>query len=177
MKSNISKYLSYILRHKPDSIGLKLDKNGWADLDELILKTAEFNLSKQIIQEVVVNSHKKRFDILDNKIRANQGHSIGIDLDLEPVIPPNVLYHGTATRFLTSILEHGIMSKDRDYVHLSDSKYMAIETGKRHGKPYLITINSQKMYKDRYEFFLTKNGVWLTKYVPIKYIQAEDKDV
>ena len=168
--ASISKYLSYILRHKPDSIGLKLDKHGWADIDELIKKTIEFSLTKETIQAVAANSDKKRFVIENNKIRANQGHSIDVDLNLSPKKPPKILYHGTAERFVSSILKEGIISQSRQYVHLSQDISTATSVGKRHGKPVVLEIDAETMYNNEILFYLSKNGVWLTEKVPPKYI-------
>lgn len=168
--SQISKYLSYILRHKPESIGLMLDINGWANIDELISKTKEFVLTKEMLQEIVKTSDKQRFIIKDDKIRANQGHSIDIDLNVLPTNPPSVLYHGTVIKNVDVIMQEGIKSMSRHYVHLSADKQTAINVGKRHGKPIVMQINSQAMSEDGYKFYLSENNVWLTDYIPPKYI-------
>jgi len=168
--TQISKYLSYILRHKPDSIGLILDSNGWADIDKVIEKTKDFNLTKEMIEEIVKSSDKQRFIIKDNKIRANQGHSIDVDLNLKPLEPLDVLYHGTAEKSIDDILEKGIKPMSRQHVHLSKNKEIAIRVGQRHGKPQVLKVDSKSMHKDGYKFYLSENGVWLTEYVPSKYI-------
>ncbi|HEY9128952.1 MAG TPA: RNA 2'-phosphotransferase [Sulfurovum sp.] len=170
MNSKISKYLSYVLRHRPDSIGLKLDNYGWADIDELIDKTDEFRLTKEIIKKVVEENEKQRFSLDDNKIRANQGHSIDVDLNLISIKPPEILYHGTTIRFLPSILKQGILSKNRQYVHLSIDKTSALKVGERHGEPKVLEVKALKMYEDGYCFYLSKNKVWLTKYIPSEYL-------
>jgi len=169
----ISKYLSYILRHRPDSIDLVLDEHGWADMDELISKTKDLVLSKEIIAEVVKSSDKQRFVIKENKIRANQGHSIDIDLDLKPTMPPDVLYHGTATRYVESIMQEGIKSMNRQHVHLSQDIQTAKSIGSRHGKPIVLQIDTHAMYRDGCLFYLSDNGVWLTEFVSVEYIIVE----
>lgn len=173
MKNNtkISKYLSYILRHNPQSIALQLDNQGWANIDELIKKTTEFRLTKDLIIQITKDSPKQRFIIKQNKIRANQGHSINIDLGLEASTPPNYLYHGTATRFLDSIKKEGLISKERQHVHLSSDIQTAKEVGIRHGKPVILQIASSSMEKAGYLFYLSDNGVWLVKSVPTEFIE------
>lgn len=168
--TKISKYLSYLLRHKPEVIGLKMDKNGWVLVDELIEKS-EIKLNKEVIEKIVKNSDKQRFELKDGKIRANQGHSIDVDVELVAKEPPEILYHGTATRFLENILKEGLLPQSRQYVHLSKDEYTAIKVGQRHGKATVLEIRALEMFKDGYKFFLSKNGVWLTKSVPVKYIR------
>lgn len=168
--NKISKYLSYILRHKPESIGLQLDSHGWIEINELISKTSKFNLTKELLIKITDKDSKKRFIIQDNKIRANQGHSIIVDLDLKNISPPIRLYHGTAIRFLDSIMNKGIRSQSRQYVHISDDINIAKNVGKRHGKVVILQIDSRKMYEDGYIFLLSENMVWLTNYIPVKYI-------
>ena len=174
MKNNtkISKYLSYILRHKPESIGLVIDNNGWADIDELIEKTVDFTLTRDTIETIVKESPKQRFIINQNKIKANQGHSINIDLGLNTSTPPEYLYHGTATRFLKSILQGGLISKERQYVHLSSDIKVAKKVGQRHGKPVILRVNALLMSKHGYSFFISDNGVWLTTSVPTEFIEV-----
>lgn len=169
-----SKFLSYVLRHKPEEIGLNLDHNGWAHIDELITcaKKENYSLSYDFIQEVVKKDNKKRFIIseCETKIRANQGHSIDIDLGLNPVKPPEILYHGTASRFLKSIMKQGLISGSRQYVHLSKDENTAVNVGKRHGIPIVLTIDAQLMYEDDHLFYISDNGIWLTKKVEKKYL-------
>ena len=175
-KNNIkttSKFLSLILRHKPQTIGLKLDENGWADIDELIEKSKNRNLTRELLDEVVEQNDKKRFIIDANKIRANQGHSINIDLELKAVRPPDVLYHGTATRFLESIMKEGLTKQKRQHVHLSKELDTAINVGKRHGKVVILELDTKKMFEEGYEFYLSENGVWLTDVVPNKYLKEQ----
>lgn len=173
-----SKFLSYVLRHQPDAIGLKLDGEGWADLSELIaLANADGrNLTLELIQDVVATNDKKRFVFSDDgtMIRASQGHSVAIELGLQPATPPDVLYHGTATRFLDSIREKGLISGSRRHVHLSAEIATAVEVGRRHGKPAVLTIRSAEMHSSGHEFFLSENGVWLTLAVPVEFLIFED---
>ena len=169
----ISKFLSLILRHKPESIHLKLDSNGWADIDELMAKSRNIKLTRKLINEVVENNDKQRFIIEDNRIRANQGHSINIDLELKAVRPPDVLYHGTATRFLDSIMKEGLSKQKRQHVHLSKDIETATKVGMRHGKVVILEIDSKKMFEDGYEFYLSLNGVWLTDVVPVEFLKEK----
>jgi len=176
----ISKFLSWALRHKPHEIGLTLDENGWADVNELIEKSQSVNvqLSFDILKHIVDTNSKKRFSFNEeqNKIRANQGHSIEIDLALAPKEPPEFLYHGTAERFADPILQKGIIKQDRHHVHLSTDIKTAIAVGQRHGKPVVFEIKASQMYKDGHEFFISDNGVWLTDSVPAKYLSLLKKD-
>jgi len=170
----ISKFLSLLLRHKPQTIGLKLDANGWADIDELIEKSKNIKLDRALIDEVVAQNDKQRFIIKKNRIRANQGHSIDVDLEFKAIEPPSVLYHGTATRFLDSIMKIGLTKQKRQQVHLSKEIETAIAVGKRHGKVALLKIDAQKMFEKGYEFYLSENGVWLTDSVPLEYIDISN---
>ncbi|MCK5855326.1 MAG: RNA 2'-phosphotransferase [Sulfurovaceae bacterium] len=167
----VSKFLSFILRHNPQSIGLTLDSHGWADVGELIAKSKEIKLNKKMIDEVVKNDSKQRYVVEDNRIRANQGHSITIDLGLKAIVPPDVLYHGTARRFLDSIMKTGLSRQQRHHVHLSQDKQMATSVGSRHGKVVLLEIDAKQMHKEGYEFYLSANGVWLSDVVPVGFIQ------
>ncbi|WP_395374719.1 RNA 2'-phosphotransferase [Marinicella sp. W31] len=171
--SKISKFLSFILRHRPDDIGLKLDNKGWVFISELIKKAKpEVLLTKSLIQKIVVESDKQRFKISEDglKIRANQGHSVKIDLGLKPTIPPAILYHGTATRFLDSIMQKGLTAGQRHHVHLSSDIETARAVGQRYGKPAILQINAEQMHNDGYQFFLSDNHVWLTNLVVNQYI-------
>ncbi|MCJ7933948.1 MAG: RNA 2'-phosphotransferase [Chryseobacterium sp.] len=173
-KKKISKFLSLILRHQPESIGLKLDENGWAEVEELRAKSAKKRIyfSPGELDEVVETNNKKRFAFNEDKtmIRASQGHSIDIDLALEAQRPPDFLYHGTAETNISSILEKGIEKRSRQHVHLSADKETAAKVGMRHGKPVILTIRTGKMYEDGLFFYLSANGVWLTDFVEAKYI-------
>ena len=173
-KKRIGKFLSLVLRHDPAKIGIELDENGWANVTELIEKCKKhrYHFSMEDLIEIVETNDKQRYSFNEkrNKIRANQGHSIDIDLALTPVEPPEYLYHGTATRFLPSIMEQGIVKGSRQHVHLSKDKETATKVGSRHGKPAILTIMSGKMYQDGISFYRSDNGVWLTDYVDVKYI-------
>jgi putative RNA 2'-phosphotransferase len=171
---HLSKFISLVLRHKPEEIGLELDANGWADTKELIRRINEKGegLTLEILKEIVETNDKKRFAFNEDHsmIRASQGHSIDIELGLEPVQPPEKLYHGTAEKNLASIMKTGIASQSRQHVHLSATIDTARQVGTRHGKPVVLTIDTAAMYKDGHVFFLSANKVWLTHSVPLKYI-------
>jgi putative RNA 2'-phosphotransferase len=172
----LSKFLSLVLRHKPELIHLNMDANGWADIDELIKNANKYSnmcLTKDILTEIVKTNDKQRYiiDTEKNKIRANQGHSISIDLALEPQIPPDELYHGTATKFLESIMANGIKPMSRQYVHLSRTTEIAENVGKRHGEPIILSIDTKSMYENGYKFYLSENKVWLVNDVPKEYIK------
>ena len=174
---NISKFLSYVLRHNPQEIGLSLDSNGWGNIDELIILCNLYghNLSKDILLKIATNDIKERFAIKDNRIRANQGHSINIDLHADQIIPPPTLYHGTAVRFFNSIMTLGLKKMQRQYVHLSTNEDTAYDVGKRHGKPIVLKIDSGLMLKEGFVFFLSSNGIFLTEYVPPRFISIARK--
>ena len=175
----ISKFISLILRHKPETIGIKLDEHGWANVDELtagIAKTEEFNMD--MLEEIVRTDEKKRYSFNEDKtlIRANQGHSIPVDVELEKIEPPKYLYHGTGEKFCKAIDAQGLIPKSRLYVHLSTDIETAIKVGSRHGKPVVYRVWSSEMDKAGFDFFRSANGVWLTKEVPTKYIKREPLD-
>jgi putative RNA 2'-phosphotransferase len=169
--NKISKFLSFILRHKPDAIDLVLDEQGWVDIDELISKANQSKesiaLDRSLILAVAESNDKKRFAISEDglRIRANQGHSINVDLQLKPVTPPEFLFHGTATRFLDSILREGLQPKERQYVHLSKDIETATAVGRRYGKPVILKIKALLMHEQGFRFYLSENGVWLTNLV------------
>lgn len=169
-----SKFLSLVLRHKPEKIGIKLDENGWADVSELLSKMKN-GITMEILEEIVVTNDKQRFAFNEDKtkIRANQGHSINVDLELKVLVPPNMLYHGTAERFIKSIMETGLDKRNRTHVHLSQNYDTAISVGSRYGKPVILKIDTKKMSEDGYIFYLSENNVWLTDSVPVKYITKE----
>ncbi|MER0437944.1 RNA 2'-phosphotransferase [Emticicia sp. W12TSBA100-4] len=169
--TQISKYLSLILRHQPQSIGLVLDPNGWADVDELLNKS-KLKFSFQQLVEVVEKNDKQRFILSDDqtKIRANQGHSIKIDLDLTPQIPPPILYHGTVEKYLDSIRTEGLKKMNRNHVHLSKDIETAQKVGNRRGIAIILKIDAEAMNNDKILFYCSENGVWLTDNVPTKYI-------
>ena len=167
------KYISLILRHKPETIDITLDEHGWANINELIEGVNKtYKLDMEMLEEIVANDDKQRYSFNEDKtlIRANQGHSIDVDVELEEVEPPEYLWHGTGEKYVDSIREIGIIAKSRLYVHLSDSYGTAILVGKRHGKPMVFCVKSKQMYEDGYKFYKSKNGVWLTKFVPVEYL-------
>ncbi|WP_417914028.1 RNA 2'-phosphotransferase [Candidatus Electronema sp. JM] len=172
----ISKFLSLVLRHKPELIGLRLDAEGWTDINELIAKAAAKNivLSHEVICSIVQTNDKQRFFLTADRtcIRANQGHSIPVDLHLPEQVPPPCLFHGTASRFLPSIKEKGLLPGVRQHVHLSADAETALQVGARHGKPVILRIDVARMHKDGCAFFLSENKVWLTRHVPAEYISV-----
>lgn len=173
----ISKLLSYVLRHNPDHIGITLDKNGWVTVAELIEKinaTGTF-LDKDLLQSIVADNDKRRFAFDDTQtlIRASQGHSIEVDLQMEAATPPAHLYHGTADRLLESILADGLQKRSRQHVHLSDNIDTAKAVGGRHGKPIVLIIDAKAMQEAGYLFYLSANKVWLTDEVPARFIKVE----
>ncbi len=171
----VSKFLSLVLRHKPETIGLSLDQGGWARVDELIVASnrSGVSLDEGLLREVVEQNDKQRFAFSNDglRIRASQGHSIPVDLGLEPLVPPEFLYHGTATRFLESIKKRGLVPGNRLHVHLSPDEPTAVRVGQRHGKPVVLTIRAGHMYANGFTFYLSANGVWLTEKVPAEYIK------
>lgn len=173
--TKISKFMSLILRHRPEVIGLKLDEYGYIDVTALIkgLNKKGFNIDIADIERIVGQDEKGRYSFNDNKtkIRANQGHSIKVNLGLKAVEPPNQLFHGTALRFSNSICSTGIKKQSRQYVQLSADIDTALKVGKRHGEPVVFIIDSKKMYQDGFQFYLSENKVWLTDYIPAKYIK------
>jgi len=170
-----SKFLSWALRHNPGKIGLRLDSKGWADVSELVecARNQKVNLNRSIIQEIVETDSKGRYELNGDltKIRAVYGHSIDVDLDLEPEDPPRVLYHGTATRFIQAIFRHGIQPGRRRFVHLSTSRDAAMQVGARHGTPAVLEIDSALMAEDGLELYRMSKEVWLTRDVPTKYVR------
>jgi putative RNA 2'-phosphotransferase len=172
----ISKSLSYVLRHPPDSVCLELETGGWTTVEALLdaFKKSGEKLSVEILKEVVTQNDKQRFEFSDDglRIRARQGHSVEVELGYESATPPDVLYHGTATRNLHSILEQGLLKGRRHHVHLSTNKETMIQVAMRHGKPVLLVIQSAQMHAAGHEFFVTGNNVWLTEHVPPKFISA-----
>ncbi|WP_375579374.1 RNA 2'-phosphotransferase [Marivirga tractuosa] len=176
-KIKISKFLSLVLRHKPETIDLELDENGWVNTDFLIqgMHKANYSIDIEILKEIVKSSDKQRFKFNDDfsKIRANQGHSINVDLKWEKKLPPKILFHGTATRNIDSIKKHGLLKQNRHHVHLSSDTETAKKVGMRYGKPIVLKIDAGKMNTDGIEFYLSENGVWLTENVDVKYIKFE----
>lgn len=172
--NKLSVFISLILRHKPEVINIKLDEYGFANVDELIdgVRKSGKNINRNILQEIVEQDKKKRYSFNETKtlIRANQGHSINVNVPMEKKAPPENLFHGTAEKSRNSISEQGINKMNRLYVHLSDNEETAYHVGKRHGKVIILKINSKRMFDDGYEFLLSENGVWLVDIVPTQYI-------
>lgn len=175
----LSKFISMILRHKPQVIGITLDEHGWADIDELIKGInetgEEVEFSKDTLETIVKTDKKQRYSSSQDRtlIRANQGHSIPVDVELEKKEPPKILYHGTGVKSVKAIQEQGLLPMERLYVHLSTDVETATNVGKRHGTPVIFQVNAEQMQKDGYNFFQSVNGVWLTKEVPTKYLELE----
>lgn len=175
--NSISKYISLILRHKPEVIGITLDEHGWARVNELVDGIAKTkNFTREMLEKVVETDAKHRYSFNEDKtlIRANQGHSVLVDVELEEKEPPEFLYHGTGEKYAASIEENGLIPKSRLYVHLSPNTETAENVGRRHGKVVIYKINSLEMSRNGYKFYLSVNGVWLTKEVPIKYMEKMD---
>ena len=170
-----SKFLSLVLRHRPQTIGIELDENGWTEVKTLISKMNNFGkkIDLATLKSVVENNDKQRFSFSKdmNMIRANQGHSIKIELGYEATIPPEILFHGTGDKYVGNILRTGLQKRKRHHVHLSTDKITATKVGARHGKPVLFEILAKEMYDNSFEFFLSENGVWLTDNVPVKYLR------
>jgi putative RNA 2'-phosphotransferase len=170
----ISKFLSRVLRHKPEAISLTLDPAGWVEVAELLTACQQHGLpiSLEELRAVVASNDKKRFSFSEDSslIRANQGHSIIVELGYQPVEPPPLLYHGTAERFLPSIRAKGLVKGKRHHVHLSPDILTATKVGARHGQPVVLTVNSSEMYRAGYVFYQSANGVWLTDHVPVAYL-------
>lgn len=173
--NNISKYMSLILRHKPEVIGITLDEHGWASVNDLICGIEKNNpgFNMDILEQIVRIDSKQRYSFNDDKslIRANQGHSVNVDVELKEKEPPEYLYHGTVEKYVKSINQDGLIPKSRLYVHLSKDIKTAENVGKRHGKEIIYRINSGRMYRNGYKFYLSENGIWLTKEAPVKYLE------
>ena len=165
----ISKFISLILRHRPEVIGIALDEHGWADVDELIAGITEKHpgFSKEILEEIVRTDNKQRYSFNEDKTLI-----INVDVELEEKKPPECLYHGTGEKYISSIMGQGLVSKSRLYVHLSPDIKTAKNVGHRHGKEVVLQVDTGRMFRDGYKFYLSANGVWLTKEVPVNYLQA-----
>lgn len=173
--THVSRFLCLILRHKPEEIGITLDEYGWANVEELVKRVSKkYKFNIDILEDIVRTDEKQRYSFNDDHtlIRANQGHSIPVDVELEAIKPPEYLYHGTAVKYIDSIRETGLIPKSRLYVHLSEDVDTAMSVGNRHGKPFIYRVCSGKMYRDGFIFYKSKNGVWLTKQVPVEYLEV-----
>jgi putative RNA 2'-phosphotransferase len=173
-RTKVSKYLSKHLRHEPESLGLTLAPGGWVDVDELLAacERNRFSVSRAELEEVVSTSDKQRFsfDPSGTRIRANQGHSTEVDLQLEPATPPDVLYHGTAEKTVPLIQSAGLLKMARHHVHLSPDVPTALKVGSRHGRPFVFAVDAAGMARDGHTFFRSENGVWLVDAVPARYL-------
>ncbi|WP_063683362.1 RNA 2'-phosphotransferase [Bradyrhizobium stylosanthis] len=170
----LSKFLSFVLRHKPDEIGLTLGAEGWVNIDELVEKAnaAGTTFDRADLLGVVASSDKKRFSLSADglMIRAAQGHSVAVELGLPPREPPSILYHGTATRFVDAILGEGLKPQARQQVHLSSDEATAQRVGQRHGKPHIFRVDAGGMHAKGLKFYRADNGVWLTDHVPPEFL-------
>ena len=171
----ISRFLSYVLRHRPDAVNLALDANGWVDIDALLAASAAHGrmFGRADLDLVVAQDEKRRYAISEDgrRIRASQGHSVPIDLGYEPCVPPEVLYHGTAVRFLEVIRREGLRHGARHHVHLSADEETARSVGARHGVPIVLRVQAGEMSRAGLVFFVSANGVWLTEAVGVGYIE------
>ena len=173
-REHTGKYISFLLRHKPEAAGLSLDEHGWANVEELIACVSRSRfLDRPFLDEIVALDNKQRYSFSADgtKIRVNQGHSRPVDVNLECKVPPEYLWHGTAVKYLDSILKTGLQRRTRLHVHLTCRYDTAVATGRRHGTPVVLRISSGAMHRDGYLFYLSANDVWLTEQVPVKYLE------
>ena len=181
--SGVSKFLAYLLRHHPESIGLFMDSQGWVEVEDLISKVNSNkkydvpDITFEDIKEIVRTNKKQRFILKYENgkcyIRANQGHSLkNIDLEFEEKVPPKILYHGTGKKYIDSIFNKGLIKKTRQYVHLSSNIDIAYEVGIRHGEVVILEIDAEQMYREGVKFYLSANNVWLVDFVDKKYIRV-----
>lgn len=169
-----SRYISLVLRHKPEAAGIQLDSHGWASVPELIRGVSRTHpLDMALLERIVAEDEKQRYSFSEDKskIRANQGHSIPVDVELQELKPPCRLWHGTAEKYVSSIEASGLISKSRLYVHLSGDFDTAVQVGRRHGTPVVYLIDSNRMYLDGHRFYRSENNVWLTDHVPVQYLE------
>ena len=176
-EKDTSKFISLILRHKPEAIGITLDEHGWANVEDLLdgMNRAGTAIDMELLQKIVAEDEKQRYSFNEDMtfLRANQGHSIPVDVELEEVVPPDYLYHGTGEKYMESIDRQGLIPKSRLYVHLSEDSDTAVKVGRRHGKPIIYRVKSREMYKDGFGFYKSVNGVWLAKRVPVEYLEKQ----
>lgn len=172
----VGKFLSKHLRHQPDAIGLTLGDGGWVNIATLLAACSShgISISREQLDENVCECDKQRFAIDDTgtRIRANQGHSTPVDLQLESVAPPAVLYHGTIAKAMTEILAFGLTKMKRHHVHLSPDIETARKVGQRRGKPVILTVDAAAMHAVGHQFFCSENGVWLTDHVPPEFLRV-----
>ena len=168
-----------ILRHHPEKAGIKLDRHGWADVDALIEGVSKTHpLTRELLEEIVRTDDKQRYSFSEDgaRIRANQGHSIPVDVELSRQEPPEYLFHGTGEKYVASIEQRGLLAKGRLYVHLSSDTETARKVGARHGNPVIYRVASGRMARDGFAFFLSVNQVWLTPMVPVEYLERLEED-
>lgn len=176
--TDTSRYISLLLRHKPQVAGLTLDPHGWAEVDALIAAVNKTHpLTREMLEEIVRADEKGRYSFSEDgtRIRANQGHSVPVDVWLAKKTPPALLYHGTAEKYTSAIETQGLLPRTRLYVHLSPDRETAVKVGKRHGTPVVYSVDAAKMTTDGYDFYVSENGVWLTKAVPPRYLSRLDE--
>ena len=168
-----SKFLSYVLRHNPDAVGVRLDEGGWVEVETLLAALAAHGrpMSGDTLDALVAGTDKRRLELRDGRIRAAQGHSVPVDLGLDPVPPPDVLYHGTVARFLPGILAGGLRAGRRSHVHLSVDEQTAAVVGARRGAPVILRVDAAGMHRAGHAFYRAANGVWLTAAVPAQWIR------
>ena len=175
--ARLGRFISLVLRHDPSAAGVVLDEHGWVDVSALLtgMNARGHRIDMATLERIVAsnNKHRYSFDGDHKRIRANQGHSVPVDVELTPVTPPSVLYHGTAERFLGSIKEQGITRQARQHVHLSADVSTAMAVGKRHGRPIVLRVDAAAMARDGRQFWLSENGVWLCAEVPREYVSVE----
>jgi RNA:NAD 2''-phosphotransferase len=176
----LGRFLSLVLRHKPSAAHIKLDDNGWADVDDLLAgcNRAGRRIDRETLERIVRDNSKQRYKFNEDRtrIRANQGHSVAVDVEMEECAPPEFLYHGTASRSIESICAEGIKKGSRQHVHLSRDTETAMQVGKRHGKPLLLRVSAAAMHRDGHKFWLSANGVWLCEHVPWSYVMQEERE-
>lgn len=174
-RTRLSKFLSYVLRHRPDAVGLELDEAGWVEVDVLIEAARAHGraLTREAVDEVVATSPKRRFALSADgrRIRANQGHSVPVSLGLEPLAPPETLFHGTVAAALEGIRARGLVRMERHHVHLSADRETAARVGGRRGRAIILEVRAQAMHRAGFVFFRSDNGVWLTDRVPLEYLE------
>ena len=172
-----SKFLSLVLRHRPEHIGLRLDQQGWVEIDELLAAAGRSGrqLTRPLLERIVRENDKQRFAISPDgkRIRARQGHSVEVDLGLQPVEPPELLFHGTVAKFMDSIRSAGLLRRKRQYVHLSPDVDTARKVGQRRGQPVILVVEAGRMWCDGHAFYRAENGVWLTECVPVEYLRLD----
>ncbi|MFC9228115.1 RNA 2'-phosphotransferase [Streptomyces decoyicus] len=169
----MSKYLAKHLRHEPERIGITLDPQGWVPVEELITAASQhgFHFSRAELEAVVAGNDKQRYAIEDGRIRAQQGHSVRVDLDLPPAVPPGRLFHGTVVHTVAAIRDEGLRPMSRHAVHLSPDRETATRVGARRGKPVVLTVDAAAMHRAGHVFRVSGNGVWLTSHVPAQFLR------